>query len=524
MPAMPADKTVLTLSLRDMARHLASGELSSRDLVEAHLARLDEIQPALRPMAAIFHERALAMAGAADQRRREGRARSALDGVPITLKENLDIAGELTTLGLPKRKAHRADDDGVLVALLREAGCVFLGKTNLSQAMLFHESRNPLFGETKNPFNPTRTPGGSSGGEACAIAAFGSPAGIGTDIGGSIRVPAHFCGVFGLKPTVDRISNLGAATAIAGQEVVRSQIGPLARSAGDLELLLEVLTPEACAARDPRVPPFPLPAVSRVDVKGLRVGFFVEDGVLPPSKAVRRATERAAQVLEEAGAVVVPFAPPLCEELVFTYLAALSADGAATMSSQVERADLDPALTLLFTLARLPQAPRKAAGLGMSLVGDRLVGRMLEVVGEKTVAELWKLTARARQIQAATLAAWSHHELDAVICPPHATPALPHGKSRDFTLGGALSIRYNLLNFPAGTAPVTTVRPDEERRERASTRLEKRAAEVDEGSAGLRVGVQVVARPWREEVVLRLLTVLDEGLRGDDGYPRLPLA
>lgn len=520
---MKPDRSLVTLSLTDMARHLASGEVSSRELALAHLERLDAIQPRLRPMAAIFHERALGLADAADRRRREGRARSALDGAPLTLKENLDVAGERTTLGLPKRKDHRASEDAVVVSLLKEAGCVLLGKSNLSQAMLFHESRNPLFGETKNPFDESRTPGGSSGGEACAVAAYGSPAGIGTDIGGSIRVPAHFCGVFGLKPTVDRISNLGVGSGIPGQEVVRGQLGPLARSAEDLALLLEVLSPEACSERDPRVPPLPLPSSGSVDVKGLRVGFFVEDGVLAPSRAVRRATERARAVLEDAGCVLVPFHPPLCEELVFTYLAALSADGAETLGALVDRQDLDPALGLLWTLARLPEAPKKAAGLGFTLVGDRLLGRMLEVVGQKSVAELWRLTARARQIQAAAFAAWNHHALDAVLCPPHATPALPHGRSRDFTLGGALSIRYNFLNLPAGVAPVTTVRADEQRRELAATRLEKRAAEVDAGSAGLPVGVQVVARPFREEVVLRLLAVLEEGLRGDEGFPRAPL-
>jgi fatty acid amide hydrolase len=148
---MARDRSLLRLSLHQMADLLARHEVSSTELVRAHLDRLDEIQPRLRPMASIFHERAMAMAAGSDNRRRAGQVRGPLDGLPLTLKENFDLVGEPTTLGMPGRRDHRAESEGVLVGLLREAGCVFLGKTNLSQAMLFHESRNPLFGQTANP-------------------------------------------------------------------------------------------------------------------------------------------------------------------------------------------------------------------------------------------------------------------------------------------------------------------------------------------------------------------------------------
>ncbi len=214
---------------------------------------------------------------------------------------------------------------------LREAGCVFLGKSNVSQLLIFHESVNPFFGRTLNPHNPERTPGGSSGGEAAAIAAYGSPVGLGTDIGGSIRVPAHFCGIAGLKPTVDRLSVLGSGTSMPGQEFVRGQLGPLARTVDDLLTMMRILDPEKASRLDPRVPPLPLGDPEQIHVSGLRIGYFWEDGILAPSQAVQRAVQHVANVLQEAGATLVPFRPPLSRDLIFTYMAGLSSDGGRTV-------------------------------------------------------------------------------------------------------------------------------------------------------------------------------------------------
>jgi fatty acid amide hydrolase len=510
---------IVKLGLGELGRVLETREASSEEVTLAFLERIDETQPRLNSMAQILRERALRKARESDERRARGELRSRYDGVPMTLKENIDIAGHPSTLGLLKNKGRVADKNAVLTDLVEEAGMVVLGKTNVSQLMLFHESRNPVYGETKNPYDVTRGPGGSSGGEAAAVAAYQSPGGFGTDIGGSIRVPAHFCGVFGLKPTVGRISNLGIGSGVPGQEVIRGQSGPIARSARDLAALMEVARPEACAARDPRVPPLPLE--QRAHAR-LRIGFFIDDGFLAPSPAIARALHEARDVLEHAGHTVIPFTPPLVEDLVFTYLAALSADGAETILSQVPKKELDEALTLLARLATLPTGPKKLAGKAIAELADRTAGKTMSAVGLKSVAELWKLTARARQIQAAAYDAWNQHELDAVLCAPHATVALPQGASRDFTLGGALSIRYNLLDFPAGVAPITRVRAGEEHHPgRPRERLAGRARSVEKGSAGMPVGVQVVARPWREDVVLHLLETLEDAVKGNDEYPRV---
>jgi fatty acid amide hydrolase len=512
---------IIQMGLETLAHHLRTGELSSVEITTAFLDRIHEVQKTVRPMARVFPQKALKGAQESDARRQRGTLLSAYDGVPLTLKESIDFADTETTLGLPSRREMRAARHAVASQLLCDAGIVTLGKTNVSQALLFNESRNPLFGQTQNPFNARRSPGGSSGGEAAAVAAYASPGGFGTDIGGSIRVPAHNCGVCGLKPTVDRISNRGVVSSVPGQEVVRGQIGPIARHVRDLRALLKIVSPEACARLDPRVVGRPIHHGEPKEIKKLKIGFYDFDGVIEASAANQRAVLQAVRTLKDAGATVQQFEPPMAEEILFTYIAALSADGAKTLSAQLPIDDADMALTLLLKMVRMPRKARKAAGVGLTALGERVAGRMLESIGEKSVEDLWALTSRARQIRMEIFDHWNHFDFDLVICPPHATPALPHGSSRDFTIGGSYAFRYNFLDFPAGVVPVTTVRAEETGRYNQRQKHDRIAAEVDAQSQGLPVGVQVVARPNREGLILDAMEFLEDAFKSNDDYPRI---
>lgn len=514
---------LLAMGAARLAENLEAKEVSSVEVTRALLGRLEELQGEIRPMTAIWHDDAMRAAEASDARRARGAPLSAFDGLPVTLKENLDVRGTETTLGVHAKAGVPAERDAVVVQVLREAGCVFLGKTNVSQFLLSHECSNPLFGTTCNPYDRERAPGGSSGGEAAAIAAYGSPGGLGTDIGGSVRVPAHFCGIAGIKPTVDRISTVGIHGALPGQELVRGQVGPMARGVDDLVTLLRAVSPEACAKLDPRVCPMPIADPGAVDVGKLKVGYFVDDGIVAPSAALQRAVERAVSVLQDAGAQLVPFSPPFCRDVILTYLAGLSSDGGKTVEAQLQGGPADPNLGMLRTMAKLPSLAKRVAALGMSFKHEPFLPEMLRVMGEKPVQAYWAITAKARALQAQIFRAWNDVGLDALVCPPHATPALTHGASRDFTLGGTLAMRFNFLNMPAGVVPVTRVRPDETLRSDPRGRLAKRAAQVDHDSDGLPVGVQVVARPYREDVVLALMKAVESSVRADSDYPRLPL-
>lgn len=513
---------LFNLSASEMAAQLEAGEVSSEALVEAHIARARLIDGRINAFVQRFDDRARAHARESDARRRRGEARGPLDGMPITVKESIAIAGTASTLGVPRNASRMAPSDGVVVRLLADSGAVILGKTNVSQLLMFHESDNPVFGRTHNPWNLGRVPGGSSGGEGAAIASGSSPWGVGTDIGGSIRVPAAFCGICGLKPTVDRWSNQGSYGALMGQEIVRGQSGPMARRAADVATLFRALDSPRHAAHDPGVPPLPTPDPGDVDVSGLRIGWFEDDGFLGASAPVARAVRDARDSLESLGAELVRFTPPAAEELLMTYFGALSSDGGVTASEQLGPDREVEQLRTLFTTARLPALVRRAAARVMGLTHEHRVSKMLQVIGTKPVSAYWKLAHRRTDIRRRVSEAWTREGLDAVICPPHATVALGHGQSRDFSIGGSYAMRYNFLDFPAGVVPVGKVRPQDAPRAAQRDRFDKIAAEVEADSAGLPTAVQIVGRPWREDVVLALMVALDEALDGED-RPRTPI-
>jgi fatty acid amide hydrolase len=407
--------------------------------------------------------------------------------------------------------------------MLREAGAVIVGRTNVSQLLLYHESKNPLFGQTNNPFSAAHGPGGSSGGEAAAIAAGMSCVGIGTDIGGSIRGPAHVCGIAGLKPTIDRWSVQGSHTALPGQEAIRGQTGPMGRTVGDITMLMSALDAKRMSALDGRVPPLEWEDPARIDVPRLRVGFYTDDGVLAASPAVARAVHRACDALRSAGCEVVPFTPPNALDMIFTYAAAMSADAGSTGTATIGKGEVDPTLAALLRIARLPDAVRNTIAGVLAMRGDTVAAGILRSLGRKSVEALWAITAKIRAYRFTYEAALDAAGIDIVLCPPHATPAIPHGASKDFAFAGSYSMLYNVLQFPAGVVPITTVRADETHRSHARQRMEKMAADVDRQSKGLPVGVQVIARPWAESTVLAAMTEIERSVRTDDGFPVTPV-
>lgn len=192
-------KALIDLSAVQMADMVVRGDVSAAELVEAHIERIEQVNPALNAVVVRRYEQARAEAQETDKRRARGESLGPLGGVPITIKESIDVAGTPSTFGLPWRANTLAECDEAHVAQMKAAGAVILGKTNVAQQLLYAESDNPLYGRTNNPWNPERTAGGSSGGEGAIIAAGGSLLGLGTDIGGSVRFPAAFCGIASLE-------------------------------------------------------------------------------------------------------------------------------------------------------------------------------------------------------------------------------------------------------------------------------------------------------------------------------------
>lgn len=285
-----------------LARALARGEVSAVELLKAMLDRVDRLNPALNAIVVQDRQQAFVQARAADRALRKGERLGPLHGVPMTVKESFDLQGQPTTWGDPAQARNFAARDAVVVARLKAAGAVIFGKTNVPPALADFQSHNPLYGRTVNPWDRTRTPGGSSGGSAAALAAGLTMLEYGSDIGGSIRIPAAYCGVLGHKPSWSLVPKRGHS--ILREPVAETDlavVGPMARSADDLALALKLtLGADDLTARGVHVR---LPAAPR-QLAGMRIAVWLDHALAPVAAELRAAIEAAAQQLAAAGAQV----------------------------------------------------------------------------------------------------------------------------------------------------------------------------------------------------------------------------
>lgn len=504
---------------------LEAGETTSVAIVEALHARAAVTEPHIGALSQPGWDAARIVAEERDAQRRRGIVCGPLHGIPFTVKENIDAVGFETTVGLKEGGRHRPTSDAVVVRLAREAGAILLGKTNVPQALLSMRCDNALYGPTHNPWSAQHVTGGSSSGEAAAIASGVSPFGFGSDLGGSIRFPAAFCGIVGFKPTLDRWSNRGLLSAIPGQSFVRAQIGPLARTVGDLILLFTTLASERQAPFDGRVPPLPTMPRTDVDLRGRRIGWFEHDGFLDALPPCVRAVRLAAEVLTDAGATMVEYTPRYQRELVLAYIAATSSDGLMTLRRGFGREPIPASLKLMWRLGTAPRAARRWAHAALAIVGEHRLADTLRNSGRKAVHELWQLTDRLAAVTAEIEADWRAQQLDGVVCPAGACPAVPVGMEHDASIVFSYFGRYNLLGMPAGVVPVTRVRADETvcpPSSRRGDRFDARLRAIAAHSASLPVAVQVVAPRWRDEMALAVMQAIEARRRGRDDFPQTP--
>jgi fatty acid amide hydrolase len=508
------------LSARELAVRIARGDVSSSEAVEAHITRIEQVNPQLNAVVVKRYEEARAEAKRADEQRKRGEKLGPLHGVPITIKESLDLAKTPSTFGLPSRATMQATQDDVYVARMREAGAIILGKTNVAQLLFFLESDNPLYGRTNNPWNLDRAPGGSSGGQAAIIAAGGSPMGLGTDIGGSLRVPATSCGIASLKPTAGRTPDAGRYSLHIGQRAIVSQVGLLARQVDDLALGLSIIN----GGRNPNVlPPMPLFDPNSVKMSGLRIAYYTDDGTFQVAPAVRRAVQEAASMLRGAGAQVTEWTPPGVGHALELSLGIFSADGAQGLKQTLGRDKRDPRIATLVTLGQRSRPTIAVLGRLLRTLGQRGLADSLRTFGHRDTLHYWQLVEAQMAYQQRFLDALDHDQggpFDVIIAPACSLPAFTHGASRDLLLAGAYTILYNLLGYPTGVVPLTCVRLSEELGRKPSRDVVEQAAyKVEQGSAGLPVGVQIIARPWCEHIALAVMKAIEEEASDRSDYP-----
>ncbi|MBZ5585772.1 MAG: amidase [Acidobacteriia bacterium] len=438
--------------------------ISPVELVRAHLRQIEECNPRLNAFVEVLADSALAEA----RERESGPPTGLLHGVPLTIKDSFDVAGLPTRAGSRLRTGHVAEKDAPAVARLRAAGAVILGKTNTPEFLASYETDNFVTGRTNNPWDLERTPGGSSGGEAAAIAAFCSPGGLASDGGGSIRVPAHFCGIAGLKPTPGRVPAAGHFPSLGYPGGLTGVAGPMARSAEDLRLLFSAL-----AGYDPE-DPFSTPApVREFPLAGLHIGLWEQFYRVPVEPEIRDAVFRAGLLLQDLGFAVEPFEPRGLERAPNVWAFLFNQWPSIATRKMIQGREDDVHWTLLESL------------------GD----------SEPTAEQVLVNLATRDRLRAALLR--QMEKVPVLLTPVCGIPAFRH-RERRWAVGGhdiglfqamMPAVPANALGLPAAVVPMAL------------------------SEAGLPIGIQLLGRPYEDELLLEVCVQVERA-RGPWSGPK----
>jgi Asp-tRNA(Asn)/Glu-tRNA(Gln) amidotransferase A subunit family amidase len=462
--------------LKPAAQQLAmlrAAEISVSELAEAHIGQIDRMNPQINAFADFDAERVRTQAA------RMGASkgpRGPLFGLPVTVKSSIATAGYKCEIGSLLNQGQVPRDDAVVVLRLRAAGALILGTTNCPEFLMAYETNNLLHGRTANPWDLARTPGGSSGGESAAIAAGMSAAGLGSDSGGSVRVPAHFTGICSLKPTPGRIPGAGHLPPCVGPFSTLGVIGPMARTIDDVTLLFRTLSGQD--PHDPASSPIVFRERSLDELRANAIGFFEDDGLVPVTPETRAAVNAAAQALREAGFRIEPFRPQTLEQLRKLWWKFFVQCGAMFYEPAIrgKRSQLSPNFTEFLGIAE--SAPALSA------------------------TELLNAWAELDLLRAKTLEEIANYPI--LLCPVASVPAWKHGE-RSWIIDGQTveyldAVRhtqwFNTLAAPAAVVP------------------------VGRSPEGLPIAVQIVSRPWEDETALGVAAIVD----GAFGYKPPPLA
>jgi amidase len=452
---------------------LRSGELSAAELAEAHIRQIERLNPHLNAFADFDAERVHAQARRLDE---QPEPRGPLHGLPVTVKSSIATAGYKCEIGSLLHQGDVPREDAIVVARLRAAGALILGTTNCPEFLMAYETANLLHGRTLNPWDLERTPGGSSGGESAAIAAGLSAAGLGSDSGGSVRVPAHFTGICSLKPTPGRIPGRGHLPPCVGPFSTLGAIGLMARTMADVALMFRTLCGQD--PHDPVSPPIVLHEPSLDELRANTIAFFEDDGLVPVTPETRAAVQAAVAALRDAGFRVEPFRPRTLELLRQLWWKFFVQCGAMFYAPAIRgrKHQLSPIFSEFLSFS--------------------------EALPPLTATQLLDAWAELDLIRAKTLEEMSEHPV--LLCPVASIPAFRHGE-REWIIDGCVvdyldAVRhtqwFNALASPAAVVP------------------------VGRSPEGLPIGVQIIARPFQDETALGVADIVDAAF----GYQPPPIA
>jgi amidase len=416
----------------------------------------------------VITEGALAQATSIDQRIAAGEDCGPLAGVPLSIKDSIDLKGVKTTSGtVGRRNAPPAENDATLVKRLRQAGAIPIAKTNLPDLLFSFETDNYIYGRTNNPYDVTRTPGGSSGGESALIASGGSALGLGSDAFGSVRLPSAFCGIAGIKPTAGRLPRTGHVPGPSGWFQPVWQIGPMARYVEDLILAMQLLaSPDG---QDFWSPPVPLFEAEK-DFSKLRIAFYTDNGFARCQPYIKHAVEDCARFFAEQGSQVSEERPPGVEDVFDLEMALFGADGGDGIDSYMH-------------------------SIGSHAVHPLQTNFMSYMRQHRmNISEFAKTWAKWDAYLAGLANFFNRY--DAILCPVYTQTALKHGESMQQENFHGFS--YTMA-WSVGQVPAATVRWGEHQ--------------------SLPINVQVVAKPWNDMLTLRICQALEQNFGGYQAPP-----
>lgn len=452
-----------------------------------------------------------------------------LAGIPVSIKDNFGIGGYDASMGFAGRCNKPLSEDSPLIKLLRDAGATLFTKTNVPTGMLSILSTSPVWGTTTNPHNTERGPGGSSSGEASLIAGGGSRIGVGTDIGGSVRIPAHFCGIYSIRMSFNRFPRAGIEDASTpGFEGIPDVASPLAKTMKDLRFFVEAVMSMKPWEYCYQLLPIPwLRDNSRLAEakKPRKVGYMLGDEFLVLTPPVKRALTMTLSRLREQSIELCEFKPPhTIEEIDENYMALILADGLETVTKPMARGDVsDPTIDSIRRYARLPKWLRVLLEWVLKHVfGQAAFAAELKHIGPISTTKYYELIVRREKIRKDFWTAWNASDIDVLITPVFPSPALPaHHFVLDSSCG--YSSMFNLLDYPAGVIPVTLVDreldsldPDFDKKSLTWESLSYMSEYDAESMHGLPVGVQIVGMRLHDEEVLDAMEYIDGLLNTKD--------
>lgn len=514
----------------EIVQRIAKEEWTSSQVLEAYIARSAMAQAEANCLTEVLYEDARKRAKELDAEFATTKTlRGPFHGVPFSVKDNYQIEGYDATTGLTAWANNPGKKDACLVAQLRAAGAIIFVKTNVPQTMFAFECSNPLWGRTTNPWNNKYTCGGSSGGEAALLAMDGSAIGVGSDVGGSLRIPTSYCGIYSLKPTAERISSVGTPGIRPGFEAVRTSHGPLARSVQDCELFCKTIFGQ----KDSSHQNIPMPYQAVELPSKLRFGYYLSDGMIETSPVCKRVVLETVSALRKQGHECIEFTSPLNRAAMEVFVALASSDGYKKMLSHLDSDPMEDSLFLVTLGPRLPSFVRKlACWIAKTFLGDSLFSQLFSLAREKSVTEFTDLTDQRNEITAAWYEQiWDKYGFDGIIAPVQSLPVIPHGSSAYLSPLAAATIIYNIVDSPVGIIPVTRVNPDTDQLStdfvpgasgqskvlESRMYLGKNPIYDPKAMEGIPVGVQLVGKKWEDEKVLAMMHVVDEAL-GPRGF------